>query len=121
MPLGNEERKEENGVISFGAKRPSSSSGCSSSDDSSSSEEEPVGRSQGMPAKGQPIISITPSSNELPPATPEFIHKEVQKPEFSNQFDEKPSEIAERIKKEEEERNVQQMEIERPIEPEEKP
>jgi hypothetical protein len=78
-----------------------------------------------MPGKGQqhekPIISITPSSNELPPATPEFIQKEVQKSEFSNQFDEKPSEIAARLRREEEEKNGQQEpmeeELQRPSEP----
>jgi hypothetical protein len=78
-----------------------------------------------MPEKGQhqekPLISITPNSNELPPATPEFIPKEVQKSESPNQFDEKPSEIAARLQREAAERNEQQEPMEeepqKPIEP----
>jgi hypothetical protein len=41
----------------------------------------------------------------LPPATPEFIPKEISRNEFQNQFDEKPSEIAAKIKREEDEMN----------------
>ena len=58
------------------------------------------------------MISITPNSNDLPPATPDFLPKEVQKNDAV--FEEKPSEIAERLRKEQEEEKKEVLQPEIP-------